>query len=578
MQRKQLTVLSADVVGYSALMKHAEVETHIFTTRSIDRADAFFKQHGGTMAQQATGDGLLYVFHSSAHAVEAASKFLHSLITHPLQMSNGENLRYRIGIHCGNVLVTDKSYTGNTVNIASRLESIAKPLSMQISESVFHALPTVLKGQFSPVQPKALKNIREDVRSYTFSPNEDASQLQLLPQPWLSHPGTTPTVTTFVSSSNLQRKIYDQLKQIEVNIQFRLQPFSELDICLGLQTSSSAKDLDSFARLCRLDGIRYIILLRYKRVHGSHQEIQIGVLDSLSDRIVCQQVIGLKNSEINSTHQFEIDQLCVCLWSAIQTWDLRKIPNSLSPTIYSTIFKIKSRIRQGELSEILIAIKLLSSMLKNHSENDLAWIELAHAYQLAWRYDTTGECNNFLARSVKIVSNILSRDPMNSGAIRELGYSQLFSRAGGTAIETMRTAVNCNPLDVMAIANLADGYAVTGYPKRSISLINLSLKINREYQSDWRLWSLADAYFSASDYENVVRTVNRMSDPSEGLRLKAASLALVGDDINAKKMSKIIIFKNPYFSVESWRKKQPDSDPVETERYCDGLFKAGLPR
>jgi len=68
-----------------------------------------------------------------------------------------------------------------------------------------------------------------------------------------------------------------------------------------------------------------------------------------------------------------------------------------------------------------------------------------------------------------------------------------------------------------------------------------------------------------------------MIDPSDGLRLKAASHALMNEDKSAASTREIILKKNPTFSVKVWRSKQPDSDPSEVEHFCAGLSMAGLP-
>jgi adenylate cyclase len=141
-QRKLAAVLAADVVGYTRLMGEDEAGT-LATLRRM-RTDLFepaIESHSGRIAKS-MGDGWLVIFDSAADAVSCA-------IVIQERLAANDELRLRVGLHIGDVTLVDDDIYGDGVNIAARLQNVAVPGAIVISETMRRSID----GKLSAVSP-----------------------------------------------------------------------------------------------------------------------------------------------------------------------------------------------------------------------------------------------------------------------------------------------------------------------------------------------------------------------------------------------------------------------------------------
>ena len=134
-QRRLATILAADVFGYSRLM--AEDEEYTLRTLKAYRAiiDRLINGHEGRIFHTA-GDSVLAQFQSAVEAVRCAIAIQQELRVRNAQLDEARRMEFRIGIHVGDVLVEGDNLYGDGVNIAARLEGLARPSEICISGSV----------------------------------------------------------------------------------------------------------------------------------------------------------------------------------------------------------------------------------------------------------------------------------------------------------------------------------------------------------------------------------------------------------------------------------------------------------
>jgi adenylate cyclase len=160
-QRRLAAILAADVVGYSALMQSAEEATYAeFERLKRELIEPSLSRHEGRLIKT-TGDGALVEFASPFAAVRCAVEMQDHLA------SGGGPLRLRVGINLGDVIVgQDGELYGDGINIAVRLEGIADPGGILISEKVFSEIEGKLDVGFEDRGGQQLKNISRPVRAY----------------------------------------------------------------------------------------------------------------------------------------------------------------------------------------------------------------------------------------------------------------------------------------------------------------------------------------------------------------------------------------------------------------------------
>ena len=166
--RKLAAILAADVVGYSKLAGSDEDRT-LARLRGLrsDLIDPAIAAHHGRVVKR-TGDGVLIEFRSVVDAVRCAIEVQNGMVERNAGLPPERRIEFRIGIHLGDVVEeSDGDLMGDGVNIAARLESIAKPGSICLSEDAYRQVKSRLDLAVSDLGAIQLKNIAEPVRVYS---------------------------------------------------------------------------------------------------------------------------------------------------------------------------------------------------------------------------------------------------------------------------------------------------------------------------------------------------------------------------------------------------------------------------
>jgi adenylate cyclase len=169
MERRLTAILAADVVGYSRLMSIDEAGT-LAALKSLRKnlADPKISEHNGRIVKL-TGDGMLVEFPSVVSAVACAVDIQRGMRTHNSRAPQESRLEFRIGVNLGDVIVEEGDIFGDGVNVAARLESIAPPGGITVSQSVRDHVGARLDLIFEDMGERRLKNIEKPIRVYNIS-------------------------------------------------------------------------------------------------------------------------------------------------------------------------------------------------------------------------------------------------------------------------------------------------------------------------------------------------------------------------------------------------------------------------
>ena len=166
--RKIAAILVSDVVGYSRLAGADEDRT-LSRLRGLrsDLIDPAIAAHHGRVVKR-TGDGALVEFRSVVDAVRCAIEVQNGMVERNAGLPQERRIDFRIGIHLGDVVEeSDGDLMGDGVNIAARLEGIAKPGEICLSEDAYRQVKGRLDLAVSDLGDQSLKNIAEPVRAYS---------------------------------------------------------------------------------------------------------------------------------------------------------------------------------------------------------------------------------------------------------------------------------------------------------------------------------------------------------------------------------------------------------------------------
>src|SRR5580704_17703676 len=164
--RRLAAVLAADVAGYSRLMGLDEERT-LANLKSFRKTlvDPSIAAHRGRIVST-TGDGMLAEFASAVDAARCAVEIQRGMAAQNADVPKDVRIEFRIGIHVGDIIIDDNDIFGDGVNIAARLEGIAEPGGVCISDDAQRQIRGKVDIAFEDMGFQTLKNIAEPMRAW----------------------------------------------------------------------------------------------------------------------------------------------------------------------------------------------------------------------------------------------------------------------------------------------------------------------------------------------------------------------------------------------------------------------------
>jgi class 3 adenylate cyclase len=175
-ERKLATILSADVAEYSRLMAESEEETVRIFRGHKALFESIINIHRGRIFNTA-GDAILAEFSSAVEAVRSATEIQAALRTRNDNLPPSRQVRFRIGINLGDVMLQGADLLGDGVNVAARIQAAAEPGGICISGSVYDQIRNKLSLSFHSLGEKTYKNIPHQIRTYSIAESDEFGRL-----------------------------------------------------------------------------------------------------------------------------------------------------------------------------------------------------------------------------------------------------------------------------------------------------------------------------------------------------------------------------------------------------------------
>ena len=177
-KRKLAAILAADVVGFSKMMGENEDRTLVNLKACREITDGAIREHHGRVFGSA-GDSIIAEFASPVDAILAAVEFQKQLRDRNLAVSPQDQMHFRVGLNLGDVIVEGDNLFGDGVNVAARLEPLAKPGGICISGKFHDEVYRKLELIFENVGPREVKNIDNPVQTYDVILDQDSEKSSL---------------------------------------------------------------------------------------------------------------------------------------------------------------------------------------------------------------------------------------------------------------------------------------------------------------------------------------------------------------------------------------------------------------
>jgi adenylate cyclase len=583
--RRLRAIMFADVVGYSRMMAMDEEDTSTRVAQLIKKSEELGVKYKGELVQ-ARGDGLFFLFDSVVDAVHLATEVQKLAGMESKSLPDEKKVLLRIGVHMGDVIQVTNQYVGDSVNIASRIESKASTGSVCISGAVYEQVKHKLHLGFEYIGCIELKNIPDPVDIYQISADTQVVLMSASPRPrdkvGSREPkenliGSKPTIAV-LPFTNLDSNDSDDFfaDGVTADLITNLSRFHALAVISRNSTFIYKNREVTFKQVGKELGAEYVVT---GSIQKSINRLRLTV--ELSD---CKTSVPVwrerYNREIEDIFDLQ-DEITNLISSvvAVQTQSADKTPGRIQvPALietYSLVLQGQQKIFKYNREQNIQAREMYETALKNESDYSRAMAALSRTHNLDWRYSWTDRPELALEKAHELAQESVLIDPSDARGYGELGFVNLYRKDHDACLSAFETALHLNPNDTDIMSNRGDALTHCGRSEEAITLLNRALLLNPFYPDQY-LWYLGGAYFNLKQYEEAVKTLKRMNSPTEGRRLLAACYAYMGKKEDAKFQASKVLEAYPNFNLDYWENVQPDVNPEDTEHFVNGLRLAGL--
>jgi adenylate cyclase len=615
-KRKLAAILAADVAGYSRLMGADEEGT----VAALDACRVIFKRaiesHDGRVVDTA-GDSVLATFDSVVEAVRCSVEIQEALAERCADMADDRRMRFRIGVNLGDVIAKgDGTIYGDGVNVAARLESLAEPGGIMISESARMQVRTLIDVGIADAGVHEVKNIAESVHAYRVVLDESAPKPQKprkVPRAMIATTAAVALVIAIVAALVFQlgNEPEDPVLAVPSGPSIAVLPFDNLsgnpqqdyfadgmteDIITGL---SRFRDLLVIARnstfqykgqavdvreIGRELGVRFVLEGSIRREADSIR-VTAQLLDATSGGHVWAETFDRKLSAGSVfAIQDEVSENVVAqiadAYGAIN--ELRRSEARSEPPgtlgAYECVLLTYEFFRVLNAEMHAKARDCLESAVETDPNYADAWAWLTAIYNEEY-VDAFNPLPDSLDRALDAGFKALEIDSNNQVAHWFLAWNYYFRRNQQKFEQHADRALTINPNNATMLAELSMPFAWSGNVEKATGMVSKAMRINPRFPGFY-YFTLYHIHAVAGDYEQAAADAERLGLPDLfWMHAKAATAyGHLGRPDDARAAVKKLLALYPDFGEKA--REELESiywpNPEYIDRYIDGLRKAGL--
>ena len=572
----------ADMVGYSRYLEQDEERNANQAARSIQLFKSLIGDYGGEVAE-VRGDGILALFDSPERALRFAFQMRNEFRDQAV-WSDGEPIQFRFGLHLGDVTIGAEGVSGHCVNVAARLQSVAEPDNILLSATMRDAVRNVEDMAFEALGHQSLKNISEPIEVYAIGQprvtepaageRPRAIALRSIPA---SEASRYPSAAVLALTNQSNDPGNDHLCEgIAEDIIANLSRFRSLMVIA--RHSAFLFSLKSFParEVGRRLGARYLLTGSLRR-SGKRVRIAVDLIDAETESVLWSDRFDAAIEDLFDLQDEISSAVASRLAIQIDMAERRQESQYLRDMrAYGLVLRGQHLLLRYTREANAHGRRLFDQAIEIAPEYGRAYSSLSRTHNLDWRYSWSTSPEKSLDAAVDLARRAVQLDRLDARGFAELGFANLYKKLHDESLAEYARAMALNPNDADIIAEYADSLVYAGQPNKSLDLLDRAMRLN-PYYPDWYLWYMADAYNALGRARDVIATVQRMQDPSEGRRLLAASYAHLGLMEQARIEAREVMRLHPGFTIGRWRHRPPYRDQAILERYVEGMRKAGLP-
>ena len=585
-KRRLAAILAADIAGYSRLMGADEegTLTRLKAYRS-ELIDPKNKQHRGRIVKT-TGDGILMEFPSVVDALRCAIEVQQGMLERNAQVPKDNRIEFRVGVNLGDVMIEGRDLYGDGVNIAARLETLAEPGGICISETVLNHARDKMTFDVEDAGEQTLKNISRPVHVYRIIVDPSRRQVTSQPnQPALTLPDK-PSIAVL--------------------------PFQNMSGDPEQEYFADGVVEEIITALCRFRWLFVIARNSSFAYKGKSPDIR-QVARDLGVRYVLEGSVRKAANRVRITGQLIDTLMGVHLWADRVEGALENIFELQDQVTTSVVGAIGPQLEKAEIE------RAKRKPTESLDAYDYYLRGMASAYQTDNR-EANAEALRLFNRAIELDPDFASAYGMASICYNERKASGWTIDSTNDVAETARLArraVELGKDDAVALATSGRSLAYIVHDlDTGVALVDRALALNPNLAMAWhwagwvKIWlgepdqgierlaramrlspldpylsrmqyATAHAHFFGGRYDEAsswaAMALRDAPDSQPALRINAASNALAGRPEQAQKSVARLRQLNPTLRVSNIRDVLGPYRPEDLARYEEGLRKAGLP-
>lgn len=583
--RKLAAILAADVVGYSRLASADEDRTlaRLRALRS-DLIDPIIAVHNGRVIKR-TGDGALVEFRSVVDAVRCAVEVQNGMVERNAGVAQDRRIEFRIGIHLGDVVEeSDGDLMGDGVNIASRLEGVAAPGAICLSEDAYRQVKARLDLSVSDLGSTQLKNIAEPIRVYSLQVGSAGTRATATPET-ASRPATAAppklsiAVLPFANMSGDVEQDYFA-DGISEDIITALSKLSQLFV-IARNSSFTFKGQNVHVQEVGTKlGVRHV-LEGSVRKSGNRVRITAQLIDATSGGHLWAERFDRELTDIFAVQDDVTQQIVAALALNLTEGDRQRLApeHPRHAEAYDCFLRGRELWHRLTKETNVAARDLLQRAIDLDPKFASAHAFLALTHGLDYLNRWSASPPESMAQAEEVATRAVTLDDSDPWAHWALAIAKLYTRRHDGAIGEAEHAIALNPNFAEGHVILGEALYYSGRPEEALESFARG-KILNPYFPDVLLHFQALAAFQLGRYDEAVGLLmqrlarNAVTDVSRALL--AACYGQLGRFAEARAAWQEVLRVNPDYSLEYRRKVLPYKNPADFELVVDGLRKAGV--
>ncbi|MGF6227649.1 adenylate cyclase [Inquilinus ginsengisoli] len=587
--RKIAAILVADVVGYSRLTGADEdrILARLRTLRS-DLIDPTIAVHNGRVVKR-TGDGSLVDFRSVVDAVRCAIEVQTAMVERNAGVPLELRIEFRVGIHLGDVVEEgDGDLMGDGVNIAARLEGIAKPGGICLSEDAYRQVRARLDLAVTDLGETQLRNIAQPIRVYSLQVGVASQAKPAIPAQTRAPegPSARPSVPdkpsiAVLAFNNLSGDAEQEYFSdgISEDIITDLSRLSELHVIARNSSFVYKKAAVSIPDVAKALGVRYVLEGSVRKA-GNRVRVTAQLIDASHGGHVWASRFDRDLTDIFAV-QDELTQEIVTALKLKLTSGPDRLAGTRAVNVEAYEFFLRGReqawahTRAGNIAARGMAEAAIA--IDPDYAAALALTAFTHVLDYINGWSSDQEHSLRIGRELAQQAVGMAEDEANGHFA--LGLACLWSRELDRAWAETQRALELSPNSVQLLMSMAHIQIFSGDPAGALETLDASMRLDPHYP-DLLLQFVADAHFSLGGYEQAIVAIeqrlarNQRSDTA--FALLASCYGHLGQPEESRRAWQRALQINPGFSVERRRRVLPFRNPEDFERRVEGLRKAGL--